>query len=225
MIRALLKAGALAAALLATAPAPAEDPEGGATAIFVVIENGATVQNRAAVRETLRHLLGQLTELRRRRATRAVQISIILTANPTTVTWSGTPAQLLSQAAEVMEMIAFRETCSDLVLAWEQVETTLRITAAPEYRLYAVGPGIHAGFPCSGEARTVTLPQAVPAMRLGDLDFNATVFKMFNLHPDQDEMFLAYAERAGILARADDGHLVFDLLDAARTRAQLADLL
>lgn len=225
MIGRLLSRTALAASLFAASyPAAARAGEQPRQAVFIVIENGDTVEDQEGITTTVRHLLGQLTELRRRRATRHTEISIVLTANPTSVSWSGTPAQLMEQAGLLMEQVRFHATCSDLVLAWEQVETTLRITAPAEYRLYSVGPGIHAGYPCEDE-QTITLPQTVPEMDLAGLAAEASVFKMFNLHPDQDEMFLAYSEQAGILTRAAEGLIDFDLLDTARTRAQLEDLL
>ncbi len=216
----------LAVAMMAASPRPGlatEEEE--RRAVVLVIENGGTIQDPAGLAETAAHLLGQLTELARRRATRETEISIILSANPTEVSWSGTPGQLLEQAPLVLELIEVRPTCSDLVRAWQQADTVLRITAPHDVRLYGIGPGIQAGFPCDGDGGVITLPQPVsPEMSLARLAGTASVLRLFGVHPDQDEMLLDYLEGAGILARAQAGAMEFDLLDAARTRARLGDL-
>lgn len=190
------------------------------TAIFVLIENGGTITDKDAQSEAISFMLGELADLRKRRATRDTQIHLVLSAMPTEVSWSGTPQQLYDQGARVLELVALRETCSDLVLAWEQIALTARITRPDDLRLIAIGPAIHAGFPCDDEGALITLPQPAPVeLRLGEMAGKASYLRMLNVHADQDQMIFDHLEAAGVLARVDAGELDFDLMGAARTRA------
>ncbi|MEM7547703.1 MAG: hypothetical protein AAF367_19425 [Pseudomonadota bacterium] len=187
--------------------------------MFIVIENGGVVQDREGQMHATSSLLGEIAQLRRRKATRDTQIHIVLTANPTEVSWSGTPQQLFEQGHAVLERIAFVNTCSDLVRAWAQVDTTRRITYPDEFDLIGIGPMIHAGFPC-GQGGEISLPQAAPReLRLGALAREASRVRLLLVHPDQDEIYLTHLEAAGVLERARSGELDFDVMDAARTQA------
>lgn len=208
-------------ALLAFAPINVSDARTNEkTAIFVVIENGGVVTDREAAKQTINFVLGELVKLRRRRATRDAEIHIVLSANPTEVSWAGTPQQLFDQGQQVMKLIEFRDTCSDLVLAWSQVSVTTRITMPSVIQLIAVGPMIHAGFPCDEGDTTITLPQQVPVeLKFGELAGRASLIRLLNVHADQDEIYLDYLRDAGVMDRARAGVIDFDLMDAARTRA------
>ncbi|ARE41328.1 hypothetical protein RGUI_3187 [Rhodovulum sp. P5] len=196
------------------------------SAIFLVIENGGVVTDREAAIETISFTFGELAQLRRRRATKDTQIHLLLTANPTEVSWSGTPQQLFDQGQHVLELIEFRDTCSDLVLAWDQVRLTARITMPDDIQLVGIGPMIHAGFPCDSGETTISLPQSAPAgLALADLAGQASVVRMVNVHADQDEVYLDYFTDAGLIERARAGAVDFDLMDAARTRAALGHIL
>jgi hypothetical protein len=217
-----------AAALLvlagSVAPAVASDAP---PAIFVVIENGGVVQDPEAAATAISYTLGELTQLRRRRATRDTQIHLIQTARPTEIAWSGTPAQLEEQGHDVLALVTeFRATCSDLTLAYDQVAVTLRITRPPEVALINIGPFINAPFPCDQGDGLITLPQAVaPEVQLGALALEASQLKLINVHPDQDEVLLDHLEAAGVMTRVQAGDLDFDLLDPARTRGALGSIL
>ena len=213
-----LAGSAVMAAALAAAPAAHAD-------IFIVIENGGTVTDREAAQETIEYVLGEVSELRRRRATRDSPVHILLTASPTEVSWSGTPQSLYEQGHAVMELIRFRDTCSDLVLAWDQAALTARITMPVDLQLIGIGPLIHAGFPCD-ENTTISLPQGAPkALKLGELAAQASLIRMLNVHADQDAVYLDYFEGFGVLDRVRSGEASFDLMDAARTRARHGQIL
>ncbi len=166
-------AGALALQSAAPAQAWGETDEG--PTFFVVIENGGVVTDPEGQTDAARLTLSELTDLRRRRATKDSTIHIITSSNPTEITWSGTPNQLYEQGAAVMEALAIRPTCSDLALAWEQVRTTVRITRPSDLRLLHIGPFIHAGYPCDEGDGLITLPQSVPAeVQLGAMAMDAS---------------------------------------------------
>ncbi|PRY94794.1 hypothetical protein BCF33_0394 [Hasllibacter halocynthiae] len=223
-ITSTILAGAITMQSAATAKAWGETDEG--PTFFIVIENGGVVTDPEGQMVTARHLLGELTELRRRRATRDSTIHIITSANPTEITWSGTPEQLSQQGAHVLEAIQFRPTCSDLNLAWQEVRNNVRITRPDDLRLVQIGPFIHAGYPCDEGDGLITLPQAVPAdVQLGSLAVEASFLRLLNVHADQDEMVLEHLESAGALEHARAGALDFDLMDAARTRSNLGSIL
>jgi len=206
-----------AGCMLVAATAAQADPQ---SAVFLVVENGGVVTDREAAKVTIDFVLGEIVKLRRRRATRDTEIHIVLTANPTEVTWSGTAQQLFEQGQTVMDMIEFKDTCSDLSLAWDQVKLTTRITMPDEYQLIAIGPMIHAGFPCDEGDTTISLPQDVPKdLMLGELASAASVVRLLNVHADQDEVYLDYLRDVGLVERARNGEVDFDLMDAARTRA------
>lgn len=228
MLAQLLKSTILAGAfaLQFSLPAHAWGDEEEAPTFFVVIENGGVVTDPEGQTEAARLTLSELTDLRRRRATRDATIHIITSSNPTEITWSGSPEQLYEQGAHVMEAIAIRPTCSDLTLSWEQVRTTVRITRPSDLRLLHIGPFIHAGYPCDQGDGLITLPQAVPAeVQLGSLAMDASFLRILNVHADQDEMVLEHLESAGALERVASGELNFDLMDRARTKAGLGQVL
>ncbi|MBN9889380.1 hypothetical protein [Salipiger abyssi] len=193
---------------------------------FVVFENGGVVTDPEVQIETARSTLGELAELRRRRAMRDAVIHIITSANPTEITWSGTPDQLYEQGTVVMEALAIRPTCSDLTLAWGEVRNNLRINRPDDLRLIGIGPFIHAGYPCDEGDGLITLPQEVPdEVQLGAMAADASFVRLLNVHADQDEMVLEHLEAAGVLARVTSGELDFDLMDKARTRSNLGNIL
>ena len=195
-------------------------------AVFFVIENGGTVQNREEMIKNINYLFGEATKWRRKRDTKGTIINVILTTNPTEVTWSGTPEQLYLQGHEVMELIQFKPTCSDLRLAWKEVEQATRSAMPVSLQLIGVGPMIHAGFPCDEGETTIHLPQAVPdGLALGDLAMQADRLLLVGVHADQDEVYLDYLEHTGVLARVRAGKMRFDLLDNARARASRGSML
>ena len=53
----------------------------------------------------------------------------------------------------------------------------------------------------------------------------ASMLRLVNVHPDQDEALLEHLESAGVMDRVATGALDFDLLDPARTRANLGNIL
>lgn len=205
--------------------APPPEPE---IAIFVLIENGGSVaaEDQAHASNTALHVLQQLTKLSRRKATRDAQVHIILTAQPNTVAWSGSPAQLLAQADEVKNLLTFTSSFSDLVLAYEQIETTINLSSPDDVRLYAIGPFIHVPFQTSNAAINITLPQAVPsALALPRFMHDLSVLKFMNVHDDQDQVLLSYLSAMGVLGRARQGDMDFALKGAAQTKSSLNDLL
>jgi hypothetical protein len=217
---------ALAAALATGTLLPTTAFADGGTAIFLVIENGGVVTDRQAAMETVSATLGELVELRRRRELRDAQISIVLTASPTEIAWTGTPDQLREQGLSVLNLIGFFDTCSDLVRAWEQVDLSARISRPDDTMLIGIGPFIHAGYPCGQDGGLITLPQAVPAeVKLGELGTSASLIRLLNVHPDQDEMIVNDFEASGVMERASGGFTDFDLLDPAQTRARLGSVL
>ncbi len=213
-------------ALQSVSPAHAWGDADESPTFFIVIENGGVITDPEGQMTTARQLLGELTELRRRRATKDSTVHIITSANPTEITWSGTPEQLFEQGAHVLEAIQFRPTCSDLSLAWQEVRNNVRITRPDDLRLVQIGPFIHAGYPCDEGDGLITLPQAVPVeVQLGSLAAEASFLRLLNVHADQDEMVLEHLEAAGALERVSAGALDFDLMDRARTTSNLGRLL
>ncbi|MCU7858323.1 MAG: hypothetical protein KZQ86_00510 [Candidatus Thiodiazotropha sp. (ex Lucinoma kastoroae)] len=196
--------------------------------IFVLFENGGTVpeEEKEDALNTAFHLFQQLTDLDRRKATRNTQIQIILSALPNRIAWSGTPRQLLAQAKEVRELIAFKPSFSDLVMAFEEIETTINLTQPDNIRLYWIGSTIHVPFQNTDSEIKVEVPQAVPdALALPSFADQLSVLKVFRVHPDQDQILQAYLASRGILKRARNGTLDFALLGAAQTKSNLSDLL
>ena len=203
-------------------PAAAEDEK--KAAMFVVIENGATATEPEAITHTLRNLFGEIVEQRNSRATRQTEINIITSANPTAVTWSGSAQDLFDQGQAVMDAITFEQTCSDVVRAWDQVDTLVMLRAPEIVDLVSVGPAIQYGFPC--ESATISLPQAMPQeLKLGDLAHSARSLRMYDVHPDQDEALAAHFAQTGVLARGHAGELELEVRDPAGTRALYGNLL
>jgi len=199
-----------------------------AQAIFVLIENGGTIapEDQDEARLTINHLLHQLSKLDRRKATRNAQIHIVLSALPNRISWSGTPAQLLEQAAQVQELITFKPTYSDLVIAFEQIETTFNLTRPDKTRLYWVGPTIHVPFQDADGEIEIKVPQELPeVLALAALAPHLSTLKILRVHADQDQVLQAYLATLGVFKRAGDGSLDFELLGVAQTKSNLSDLL
>lgn len=197
-------------------------------AIFVLIENGGTIapdEQEEALDVTF-HVLQQLTKLGRKKATKNDQIHILLSALPNRIAWSGTPHQLLEQAGEIKELLTFNPSFSDLVMAFEQIETTINLTQPDSIRLYWIGSTIHVPFQESGNTIEVRVPQEVPAnLALGKFASRLSTLKIMRVHPDQDQMLQTYLASIGILRRAKSGDLDFALLGDAQTRSRIKDLL
>lgn len=204
--------------------APVQKPE----TIFVIIENGGTVpeKDQAHATKTALHLLQQITALARFKATRNAQVHLILTATPNRLAWSGTPAQLLEQAPHIKELMSFKQSFSDLVMAFKQVETTITLSGADKVRLYVIGPFIHVPFQNSDAPIDIHLPQPVPpTLALPDFLDHIHVLKFINVHADQDMELLNYLRTIGVMARAQQGEMEFSLKGTAQTKAALHDLL
>lgn len=218
---------ALAIFLLAPSHVHAGQQDERKQTIFVLIENGGTVEDTQTAMETTKHLLGQLTTLSRRRATKNAQIIILLSAMPNRITWSGTPEQLLQQGQTVLDLIEFKPTFSDLVLAFQQIDTTMRLSLSDEYRLYWIGPAIHVPFSsASGEEIKIKVPQEVPQdLNLAEFAAMCSTFKIYNIHADQDEVYLNYLTKTGVMNSVAQGVLNFSLMDPAQTAAHLDNLL
>lgn len=196
--------------------------------IFVLIENGGTIasEDQDEALNTALNLLQQLTSLARRKATNDIQIHIILSALPNRIAWSGTAGQLLSQAEDVKNLIVFKPTFSDLVMAFEQIETTVNLTQPDTIRLYWIGTTVHVPFQSGNSAIEVEVPQEVPSdLALGNLASKLTTLKIMRVHPDQDKILQAYLSSLGILKRARSGELDFELLGDAQTKSRLNTLL
>ena len=197
-------------------------------AIFVLIENGGTVadDDRDEAMNTALNLLQQLTSLERRRATRDAQIHIVLSASPNRIAWSGTPSQLLDQAGEVKNLVHFKPSFSDLVMAFEQIETTISLSQPDAVRIYWLGSTVHVPFQSADQEIEVQVPQEVPSdLALANFADRLSVLKIMRVHPDQDQMLQAYLASIGVLGRARSGELDFDLLGEAQTRSRLKTLL
>ena len=197
-------------------------------AIFVLIENGGTIlseEQEDALNVSL-HLLQQLTKLGRRKASQNTQIHILLSALPNRISWSGTPRQLLEQAEHVKNLITFRQTFSDLVMAFEQIETTINLTQPDSVQLYWIGSAINVPFQDDKSLIEVKVPQEVPAnLALGNFASRLKTLKIMRVHPDQDKMLQAYLSSIGILKRAKSGDLDFALLGNAQTSSRIKNLL
>ena len=196
-------------------------------AVFVLIENGGTVgeDERQDALSTSLHLLQQLTKLAKRKATRDTQIHILLSALPNRIIWSGTARQLLEQAGYIRDLIVFKNAFSDLVVAFEQINTTINLTQPDSVRLYWIGPTIHVAFQNATKAVEVEVPQDVPALALASFATRLSALKIMRVHPDQDQKLQDYLGSIGILDRAKSGNLDFALLGVAQTRSRINDLL
>lgn len=210
----------------APAPVPVPDDE----AIFVLIENSGTIapDDQEDALDVVLHLLQQLTKLGHRKATRNAQIHILLTATPNQIAWSGTPQQLLEEAGKIKDLLTFKTSFSDLVIAFEQIDTTINLTQASKVRLYWIGSTIHVPFQVTDKNSPieVKVPQEVPAnLALANFADRLSVLKIMRVHPDQDQMLQAYLGGVGILSRAKLGKLDFALRGAAQTQSRINNLL
>ena len=197
-------------------------------AIFVLIENSGTIadgEQEDALNTSL-HLLQQLTKLSRRKTTRDVQVHILFSALPNRIAWSGTPRQLLEQAGHIKSLITFKKSFSDLVMAFEQINTTIHLTQPDSIRLYWVGSTIHVPFEKTDGDIHVKVPQEVPAnLALSKFASRLKTLKIMRVHPDQDQMLQDYLASIGILTSAKSGEIDFALLGHAQTKSQIKDLL
>ena len=196
--------------------------------IFVLIENGGTIvpEEQDEARNVAFNLFQQITKLSRRRATRDTQVHILLSALPNRIAWSGTPMQLLEQAEHIKSLLIFHQTFNDLVMAFEEIQTTINLTQPDNIRLYWIGSTIHVPFQESKVTIEVHVPQDVPAnLALANFADRLTALKIFRVHPDQDQKLQEYLESIGILKRAKSGDLDFALLGAAQTASKIKDLL
>ena len=216
------------ALVLSACSQPAETGKQKNEAIFLLIENGGSVEtkDRGEALNTALHLLQQLTTLSRKRATRNTPIYILFSAEPNDIKWSGTAQQLKEQAGEIKDLITFKSSFSDLLMVFEQIETTVHLTGPDSIHLYWIGPTVHVPFQFTDKPIEVEVPQAIPEnLALSRLSHLITTLKIMRVHPDQDQMLQAYLASLGILKRARAGEIDFSLLGKAQTKAHLKTLL
>ena len=197
-------------------------------AIFVLFENGGTVamEEQQDAHDTMMHLLHQITKLDRRKATRDVQVYIVLSALPNRIAWSGTPKQMLEQKEDVEALLTFSKSFSDLVMAFEQIKTTSELMGVDRIKLYWLGPTVHVPFQNASNEIVVKVPQVVPPeLALSAIAPKLETLKIYRVHPDQDPMLNSYLMTLGILKRAREGTLRFGLYGAAQTNSNLFRLL
>ncbi|MGH1404337.1 MAG: hypothetical protein ACRBDL_08835 [Alphaproteobacteria bacterium] len=208
------------------APAPKAPKK--TESIFVLVENGGTISevDQPEALNTTINLFHQLTTLSRYRATRDTQIHIVLSAMPNRIAWSGTASQLSAQAADVKELLVFKNTFSDLVMAFEQIETTVKLNQPDTIRLYWIGSTIHVPFQSSEKPVEVEVPQEIPDnLALASIADKLNTLKFMRVHADQDQVLQAYLASLGILKRARQGDIDFALLGEAQTKSRLNSLL
>ncbi len=193
--------------------------------IVILMENSSTVAEgeQAFAIETLMNLLQQLTSLADRKLTRDSKIHLVLSSRPNRLSWTGTPDMLIDQSDDIKKMVHFESSFSDLVMAFNQIKTTVEISRAEKVRLYVIGPFIHVPFQeTNGTAIEVNVPQALPdSLALAELLPTLSTLHFYNVHPDQDEMVLDYLKANGM----DRALMDFELMGSAATRASLHDLL
>lgn len=217
-------------ALLITAcgeqAAPTQKPQ--LQSVFILFENGGTIapEDQDDALNTMLNLLQQLSEMDRRKATRNTQINIILGALPNRIAWSGTPRQLLEQVEDIKALLTFKQSFNDLVMAFDQIETTINLTQPDDIRLYWIGSTVHVPFQDTATAITVEVPQPVPDnLALSSFADALSVLKVYRVHEDQDQILLVYFAEQGVLTRSRLGSLDFSLLGSAQTKSSLSDLL
>ena len=167
----------------------------------VLFENGGTVamEEQQDAHDTMMHLLHQITKLDRRKATRDVQVYIVLSALPNRIAWSGTPKQLLEQREDLEALLTFSKSFSDLVMAFEQIKTTSELTGVDRIKLYWVGPTVHVPFQNASNEIVVKVPQVVPPeLALSAIAPKLETLKIYRVHPDQDPMLNSYLMTLGI---------------------------
>ena len=207
------------------APPPQKPP---VQSVFVLFENGGTIaaSDQDDALNTMLYLLQQLSEMDRRKATRNAQINIVLGALPNRIAWSGTPRQLMEQAEEIKSLLSFKQSFNDLVMAFDQIQTTINLTQPDDIRLYWIGSTVHVPFQNTGEPISVQVPQAIPDdLALSSFVKDLSVFKVYRVHEDQDQILLTYFAALGVLKASREGALDFSLLGAAQTQSSLSDLL
>jgi len=125
-----------------------------------------------------------------------------------------------------MNLIIFKPTFSDLVMAFDQIETTVNLTQPDSIRLYWIGSTVHVPFQNGNDPIDVEVPQEVPSeLALANLASKLTTLKIMRVHPDQDKVLQAYLGSLGILKRARNGDIDFELLGEAQTKSRLNTLL
>ncbi len=194
-------------------------------AIYVLFENGGTVteEEQEDAKLALLHLFQQFSTLARRKATKHIQINLVLSALPNRIAWSGTPQQLVEQTEYVTSLITFKPTFSDLVVAFDQIETTVNLSSAEKIRLYWIGSTVNVPFQKTDEPIDVEVPQAIPEnLALERLVPLLTTLKIMRVHPDQDSVLQAYLTQIGVMAKARAHELDFALWGAAQTKANQA---
>ncbi|GJL65994.1 MAG: hypothetical protein NPIRA05_09650 [Nitrospirales bacterium] len=198
------------------------------SSVYVLIENGGTVdeQDQPAALDAINHLMQQLSELERRRATRDTDIHIVLSTLPNRIAWSGKPEALLQDVEVIQQLTAFKPTFSDLVMSMSQISTTIDLNPTDETTLIWLGPTVHVPFQETSEDIQVQVPQDIPPeLALPNFADRLTALKVYGVHPDQDEKLQDYFRNIGVLSRASTGELDFRLLGPAQTKGNLSNLL
>ncbi len=212
----------------APAPIAPVSTEEKSKSVFVLFENGGSVpaDEQAEAVQTALHLLQQLSDLGKRKATREVQINLITSALPNRIAWSGNAHQLLEQAQSVKDILSFKESFSDIGMAFDTIKTTIDIQRPGSVQLYTVGPFINVPFQNTDQPIDVQVPQAIKIdLALTQFIDRLSVLKFYRVHPDQIPELNRYLTANAVQSRVVKGEIDFSLLGAAQTRSNLNDLL
>ncbi len=197
-------------------------------AVFLLFENGGSVpaNHQEEAFNTALHLLQQFTHFADRKATQGIQINLVTSALPNRIAWSGTAKQLREQVDNVKAILTFKQSFSDIGMAFETIGTTIDIQQPTHVSLYTIGPFVNVPFQDIETEIEVKVPQAIPSdLALPDFLNRLTTLKIYRVHPDQVPTLNAYLTANGVQSRASKGMLDFTLLGEAQTRSNLNNLL
>lgn len=212
-------------ALMACSPKQAEQKPN--EAIYILFENSGTVpqeeQDHAV--NTLMNLLQSFVPMADRRETRDIIINMMFSKYSNRISWPGNASALAEQADRIKGMITFDSSFNDLVMAYDQIETSMKIMRIDSAKLYAIGPFVHVPFQEANGPIEVEVPQALSEeLALSRLLPKLSVAKFYNVHPDQDEKVMEYLDAHG-LNDGSLGDLDFALMGSAVTAGNLTNLL
>jgi len=127
-----------------------------------------------------------------------VEVAIVLTTQPSSEIFSGSPKELIDQAALVLEKSKLSNTCSDLGLSFKQVVTGYELRKPDRADVLVVSPAINVPFPCGEDAEDITLPQKVDnEYLLETAKFSDSVTHLM-VEPDQEGELLEFYKKHGL---------------------------
>ena len=192
---------------------------------FIVVSNiGAYRPEDVEIyKQTVINRLRAVTKDHQRRSSRHTRVEFIFTSDPSSSSFSGTPAQIFNAGAEVMDMAEFKPRYNDIWLVYRHILSRIEVLKPDSVNITHIGPMFWAKAGCQS-CTEIVLPQELPSRLPIARTLAHEKVKSFNaymVHPSQQQPFYEHIKYGSASQRQLDGDLEVNIFTPAMTIDEL----